>query len=1068
MMKRLFSLLLMLCPIVLFADDTISFTPPTSDYSVGWLADIFGVVDGVLHGTGSQIVGRMFSVFNAAVMALGGIIITYTMLVSTMNTAHEGEMLGKKWSSIWVPVRATAGFALLVPKASGYCLLQVFVMWVVVQGVGAADKLWAEALGYLNRGGVIIQAQQDPTAALLGDAPSQQLSEGAITILSGQVCMLAVERLLKNKYAAYHDTVNGAVPSKCSANNKSVGMTLFCKEGPVPSFADSVDFIAANKVTDPSQKMPSFDSTTYPFYAQLNGLCGVITWNKISNTDLANAKLTTEEMNTATNARAIAIQQMYNDLLMVAQVMIDNDPDPAFSVSNSAPTPTSGGRPPPSLTGTQQTSTTTSTSTRPSSQWATVQFGVPLISSSEECAHSGITDCTNWGSDPSNSPGEGALFNGTELVGAVLDYNGVINPTLTLLAKLKKQSTSDGNFDTGSGFIDQAKASGWIMAGSYFFQLIKLNNLNKGFSAEATKPKPDASKTYVQDYGDANSGLNGSSFSLDTFSGSFKKPTSTGTSNCNTSSYLAFCEVLGGDATELNPIFSLFTGHPSSAGSLTSSSPSHLAKSVITAVHVNAVPEVYYTNIGFTSSAASAASATSVFGYAQNALVIQLPGQPVTPPLTFSNLMHVNFNGTSFKMPNANFSCMGIDLLFTEFCLGRMLGNLIYNDIILMLFNTLTAWLESFVYGIFMNMVMIPLDAMAAIFTQGIRILDVQGINPVVALAQMGTYYINFVGKLWFAVIFTEAITRLINPFEWPLAAIMFMALPITIAWSLIMLGVGMITAYYVPLIPYMIFLFGAIAWFMAVIEAMVAAPIVALGVIHPEGHDIFGKGEAAIMILMNVFLRPAMMIIGFITAISLCYVGVWVLNAGFDRAIGFMQSGTSTCDSYKAKGMQETVHGTHDGSFIKGDDSDNQYTGVACHSRKGTDESSWQAAGTRIEADYASAVPDAGTVSGGYTQWAGVFAFMFSILIYTTIYMTLVEKAFTLISSLPDNILRWIGGQQERHGQESAAWAGDVKKGVEKAEGDTQKAMMQAGKAGMAKAPTGSKGKLEADTDVS
>lgn len=71
--------------------------------------------------------GSMFGVFNSAVLALGGIIIMYTLMVSTMNTAHEGQMLGQKWSSIWIPLRSTFGLALLIPKASGYCMMQVFL-----------------------------------------------------------------------------------------------------------------------------------------------------------------------------------------------------------------------------------------------------------------------------------------------------------------------------------------------------------------------------------------------------------------------------------------------------------------------------------------------------------------------------------------------------------------------------------------------------------------------------------------------------------------------------------------------------------------------------------------------------------------------------------------------------------------------------------------------------------------------------------------------------------------------------------------------------------------------------
>ena len=113
--------------------NALSFAPPPSDNSVMFLGQIFGIVDGVLSGTGSQIFGKMMGVFNAAVLALGSIVLMYTLLIGTMNTAHEGEFLGKKWSSIWLPARCSIGMSLLVPKASGYCIMQVFIMWIVIK-----------------------------------------------------------------------------------------------------------------------------------------------------------------------------------------------------------------------------------------------------------------------------------------------------------------------------------------------------------------------------------------------------------------------------------------------------------------------------------------------------------------------------------------------------------------------------------------------------------------------------------------------------------------------------------------------------------------------------------------------------------------------------------------------------------------------------------------------------------------------------------------------------------------------------------------------------------------------
>jgi len=102
-----------------------------NDLSMHYLNAVFGSVDGILHGTGGQIAGKMFSIFNSAAITLGGILIAYILVKSTVETAHEGEVLGKKWSTIWVPLRAALGFGLLIPKASGYSIIQIFMMWVV-------------------------------------------------------------------------------------------------------------------------------------------------------------------------------------------------------------------------------------------------------------------------------------------------------------------------------------------------------------------------------------------------------------------------------------------------------------------------------------------------------------------------------------------------------------------------------------------------------------------------------------------------------------------------------------------------------------------------------------------------------------------------------------------------------------------------------------------------------------------------------------------------------------------------------------------------------------------------
>lgn len=97
------------------------------------------------------------------------------------------------------------------------------------------------------------------------------------------------------------------------------------------------------------------------------------------------------------------------------------------------------------------------------------------------------------------------------------------------------------------------------------------------------------------------------------------------------------------------------------------------------------------------------------------------------------------------------------------------------------------------------------------------------------------------------------------------------------IGW-IIMLG-GTLSVY-VPLIPVVIFTFGAIGWFTSVIEALVAAPFVALGILSPSGqHEIMGRAEPALMLLFNIFLRPTLMIFGLMASMILISVVLGFLN---------------------------------------------------------------------------------------------------------------------------------------------------------------------------------------------
>lgn len=152
-LRALYLLLLLMIPEL--AQAGTLFTPPGTDKSIEYLGDIFGAVGTLPVAGGDNTVSQMMLILNQVVLSLGFVIIAWTLFVSSIHTAHEGEVMGKKWSSIWIPLRGAAGMYLLLPSASGYSYIQIIVMWLVVQSIGAADNLWNQVLASVQQGGAI-------------------------------------------------------------------------------------------------------------------------------------------------------------------------------------------------------------------------------------------------------------------------------------------------------------------------------------------------------------------------------------------------------------------------------------------------------------------------------------------------------------------------------------------------------------------------------------------------------------------------------------------------------------------------------------------------------------------------------------------------------------------------------------------------------------------------------------------------------------------------------------------------------------------------------------------------
>ncbi len=906
---RCFALLLLMV-VSSAALATTGFTPPSGDYSVLFLGNIFGVVDGVLNGTGSQIVGTMFGVFNAAVLAVGGIIIMYTLIVATMNTAHEGKFLGQKWNSIWIPVRTTIGLGLLIPKASGYCMMQIFVMWVVVQGIGAADKIWDAALQYLNRGGVIV-AQQLSTS-VDENRSTATIATGAMSILAGQVCMMGLQKILQDtqKNAQSSTTSTGG---PCYGTPINDGIKTICNTT-VPDFVGSVNFTeyqqqkmptACGKSDSPSTKalympMPNFNPTTQSDYARLNGICGYVSWSPLSSSDVSTVKsidgLTCADLDTTIFSRAIAIQQMYSDLQSVANQIVNNNPQIV------------------PLQGTPDTKNYFSAV-------AVNQFGVPMTSNGQVCQDS--SDCIGWGPDPSKAIP--VMFSGTEFNAAILDYDGVMMPTLNLISA----QNSGSNADKAKSFISDAEQQGWLMAGAYFFNLVILNGNAAATGMQVDdhsglqNSSPPCTDIQAASFG---SGSNNVSYTCKNLSSCSKpKDAEDGYDN-----YALLCQMMNQQPGAVKSINGMING----LGVLTTPLS----------------PPDFKNGVTLQKNTPS----SMVYGLTGNQSMVNIPGQPGQSAPKFVFTYTPKFDTSMVNLPDLSFppGFMGIP---------GMIGDILYNYIIKDLILTILTAIAMIVGQIIQLVLITPLMLFANIVTASLAFVNEPGVNPIVGLANMGTHLINYAFD-WFVTSFLGAIILAVSfPIEGAVIILLVMAIaPLPLSLLVMFITIGFLTAFYIPFVPYMMFVMGVLAWMISVIEAMVAAPLGALGITFPDGqHELLGKAEPGLMILLNVFLRPTLMVFGFIMGISLSYVGVWILNAGYNQASAFFQG------------------------------------------QQGID----------------------------YTNISAMLTIFFSMLVYTTFYITLVEKSFTLIYILPDGVLSWLG-HKEGAGERAAGWAQQEIKG--------------------------------------
>ena len=92
----------------------------------------------------------------------------------------------------------------------------------------------------------------------------------------------------------------------------------------------------------------------------------------------------------------------------------------------------------------------------------------------------------------------------------------------------------------------------------------------------------------------------------------------------------------------------------------------------------------------------------------------------------------------------------------------------------------------------------------------------------------------------------------------------------------------GAFFSIFLQTVPYMIILFSLISWILIFVEALMASPLMALGLAQPNSQQFWGATEPSLMMLLMLYLRPVTIVIACVIATFMSVLATYLLNHSF------------------------------------------------------------------------------------------------------------------------------------------------------------------------------------------
>lgn len=103
---------------------------------------------------------------------------------------------------------------------------------------------------------------------------------------------------------------------------------------------------------------------------------------------------------------------------------------------------------------------------------------------------------------------------------------------------------------------------------------------------------------------------------------------------------------------------------------------------------------------------------------------------------------------------------------------------------------------------------------------------------------------------------------------------------------GLALLGIGIVLSVWIPMIPFIIWTFAIFGLLIFFVEAVFAGPFWAIGHMNPDGHEVVGSGSRGWMNILQLVLKPVLMVGGLIAGTAILYAGAWMVQHTIGGAI--------------------------------------------------------------------------------------------------------------------------------------------------------------------------------------